>query len=98
LSTQVFGNDFESSFSAPEMQVHKHPQRGKPQNDIFSLGRLAAYCVLGDAEYRQRLRDGKIDLQGVDTHLAGIINRATQYRSSDRYGDIDEMLAALSES
>ncbi|WP_017715562.1 NERD domain-containing protein kinase family protein [Kamptonema formosum] len=98
LSTQVFGNDFESSFSAPEMQIHKHPHRGKPQNDIFSLGRLAAYCVLGDAEYRQRLRDDKIDLQGVDTHLAGIIDRATQYRSSDRYGDIDEMLAALSES
>ena len=98
LSTQVFGNDFESSFSAPEMRAHKHPHRGKPQNDIFSLGRLAAYCVLGDAEYRRRLRDGKIDLEGVDPHLAGIINHATQYRSSDRYGDIDEMLAALSES
>ncbi len=98
LSTQVFSNDFESSFSAPEMQVHKHPHRGKPQNDIFSLGRLAAYCVLGDANYRQRLRDGKIDLQGVDPQLAGIINRATQFRSTERYGNIDEMLAALSES
>ena len=102
LSTQVFGDDFESSFSAPEMQAHRHPDRGKPQSDIFSLGRLAAYCLLGDAKYRQRLGKEGIDLdlqgelQGIDAHFKSVIEGATQYRSSQRYANIDEMLAALS--
>jgi tRNA A-37 threonylcarbamoyl transferase component Bud32 len=71
------------------------------RGDLFSLGLVLAEAVLGE-----RLRDGGADDRAlevaragepvsVDGPLAELIRRATQTAPGDRFGDADQMAAAL---
>lgn len=97
LSTQAYAIGFDASFSAPEMQYHRHPYRGKPQNDVFSLGRLLAYCILGDDLYRRNLQDdGTLFLPDeVSDSLRDCIHMSTDPRASVRLVGIEEFARLL---
>jgi hypothetical protein len=97
LSTQAYAIGFDASFSAPEMQYHRHPDRGKPQNDVFSLGRLLAYCILGEELYRRNLQDnGSLLLPDeVSGSLRHCIHMSTAPRVSVRLASINEFVRLL---
>lgn len=97
LSTQAYATGFDASFSAPEMQYHRHPDRGKPQNDVFSLGRLLAYCILGEDLYRRNLmNDGNLLLPDeVPGNIRDCIRMATASRVSARLASVDDFMRVL---
>jgi hypothetical protein len=96
-STAAYGEDYEKSFAAPEMTAPGSPQRGKPTNDIFSLGRLALYCLLGEQEYRRRaaVKKGLDTMSGLDADLDDLIKRATRYFPAERPQSCREVVSSL---
>ncbi|MEI6807630.1 MAG: NERD domain-containing protein [bacterium] len=97
LSTQTYATGFDASFSAPEMQYPRHPDRGKPQNDVYSIGRLLAYCVLGEEQYRRGLRDnGELVLpEDVTGHVQECIRMSTELRFGTRIASVKELAKYL---
>jgi len=93
LSTQAYATGFDASFSAPEMQYHRHPDRGKPQNDVFSLGRLLAYCILGEDLYRRKLMDDGSLL--LPDEIRDCIRMATASRVPARLMSIGDFMRVL---
>jgi hypothetical protein len=80
--------------------VPGHPDRELPQGDIFSLGRLALYCLLGDVEYRARAiarprSEHHFDLSGIDAGLAREIGRATDFFAGNRHHSCRDFRDAL---
>ncbi|MBI4028442.1 MAG: hypothetical protein HY360_25880 [Verrucomicrobia bacterium] len=97
VSTQAYADGFDASFAAPEMQYHRHPDRSKPQNDVFSLGQLLTYCVLGEAQYRQNLQDdGKLLLpERVGGRIRDCIRMSTEPRVAARLPSVEEFSRLL---
>jgi hypothetical protein len=100
LSTAVFQNNFDASFSSVEMRTHRHPKRGQPGTDVFSLGRLGIYSLLGETKYREVVTGQSdepltFDLSAADPALRRMLARATEYRPENRYLTAREMAAEL---
>jgi hypothetical protein len=100
LTTEAFGNNFEGSFASVEMREHKHPGRGKSPTDVFSLARLAAYCLLGENKYREAVEASSrepvaFDLSAAGASLRGVLQRAMEYRPENRFSGPGEMPGAL---
>ncbi len=91
-TTVVHANNFDASFTSPEMLVSRHPARRRPQVDLFSLGRLAAFLLLGDTVYRRALSGSEpIRFPLPDTPLGQTIARAMERRADDRHGSAREL-------
>jgi hypothetical protein len=90
ISTAVYDNNFDASFASFEMRAHGHSNRGQAGTDIFSLGRLAAYCLLGHVRYRDAvvgtdLDSVRFDLSGIGQSLRRIVERAMELRPEHRH-------------
>jgi hypothetical protein len=98
LSTAVFQNNFEASFSAPEMWQSGQIDRGLPATDLFSLARMAVYCLLGDTRYREQVRQEEpfqFPLGDLDPTFRVVLEVAMKQRVADRFASAREMLALL---
>jgi hypothetical protein len=98
VSTAVFHDNFEGSFSAPEMRESGRADRGTPATDLFSLARLAVYCLLGDNQYRQHLRQDRpltSSLGDLDATFRLALESAMRDRPADRFRSAEEMLRLL---
>jgi serine/threonine protein kinase len=94
-SEVVYNNGFDESFAAPELRFARHEDRGRPAVDVFSLGSLLAFCVMGEDYYRARVVKGIVAPNTGSRLLDGIISTATAYRSPQRYQSAVEFRAAL---
>jgi hypothetical protein len=103
ISTAVYDNNFDASFASFEMRTHNHPKRGQATTDVFSLGRLATYCLLGLDRYRAAVLDKdldavRFDLSGSGLALPRIIERAMEHRPEHRYATVHDMVVDLEKS
>jgi hypothetical protein len=94
VTTAVYNNPFDCSFSGPELHQSGGP-RSTPAPDIYSLGRLALYCLLGDAAYRERVVRRDFTPPAGDATLARAIQTANESYPAARFANCGEMLAAL---
>jgi hypothetical protein len=100
LTTTVFQNNFDASFSSVEMRTHRHPARGRCETDVFSLGRLGIYCLLGETKYREVVAGQSdepltFDLSAADPILRRVLARAAEYRAENRFSSARDMAAEL---
>ena len=82
------------------MRIHAHPKRGQRGTDIFSLGRLGAYCLLGHDRYRgavmhQELDSVRFDLSQAGTGLQRILEKAMEHRAEDRHASAADFAEEL---
>jgi hypothetical protein len=91
----VYKNSFDESFAPPELRGPRHEDRGKPSVDVFSLGAVLAFCVMGEDYYRTRIVKGIVVPDTGSKVLDGVISTATAYRSAQRYQCATEFGAAV---
>jgi len=94
VSTAVHAEGYNGSFCAPETGIAGHEDRGRPQGDVFSLGRIAAYCLLGDQTYRSRAVWRDLQLDDLDPRCADLIVKATHRRVGLRHRSVHEFIDA----
>jgi hypothetical protein len=90
VSTVVSVDNFESSFVAPQLRESGHLDRRHPTNDLFSVGRLAAYCYLGSERYRQAVV-ARSCYEGFPEDWVRFLEQACNANASQRFADADEM-------
>jgi serine/threonine protein kinase len=103
VSTVVYNHSYEQSFTAQEMCQSDHSDRGKPQVDIFSLGRLGAFLLLGKDAYRDRVTAQAVDgpdfaLPTTDARLVRTLQRAMDRRPAARQSSAADLADELREA
>jgi serine/threonine protein kinase len=94
-----YKNAFDRSFVAPGVREPGRSERRDPRNDIYSLGALLAYCVMGERDYFRMvdLTEGiRIAPNTSDDRLNNLILTATHGRNEMRHDDASSLSAALS--
>lgn len=85
-----------NSYSAPE--VHVHSQNATEQSDLYSIGAVIFYLFTGEQPPLAACFQDTIDhASGFDVNLKPIIKRLVTEIPSERYKDVFELKADLSE-
>jgi hypothetical protein len=87
---------FGDSFVAPEIRQPSEHEPPDCRHDIYSLGALLAYCLMGEAAYSADLDDEHIIRPGTgDRNLDYLISHAAARSRSDRFRDIKRFLRVV---
>ncbi|MEK7993246.1 MAG: NERD domain-containing protein kinase family protein [Planctomycetota bacterium] len=77
LTATVYKEPFDASFVAPGLREGLPGEKRDPRNDIYSLGAVLAYCIMGERQY--------LDALGLANGIVVKIAPATGSRDIDRF-------------
>jgi len=100
LTATAYGDLFDASFVAPSLRGGLAAEKRDPRNDIYSLGALLAYCIMGERQYREALAVSngifvRIIPATGEREVDRFIQTATHPRKEIRHANIQEFMNHL---